>query len=413
MIEECKICLRRILSHARTVKCNLCNCIYHVRCLPHNVLNENDNFYSDMCLICMSLILPFNNISNDAEFHDAISCSMHNFINEHSINEHRILDPLNLNNIENTQYEIDEFDPDLNYYNDFTCVQNVQNCSYYLEDMYIKKISSNQIMKNSFSLIHFNIRSAPRNLDKVEKLFSTLEMDFTVVALSETWLNCNNYHCHSLPGYNMESNFRSDRIGGGVSLLVKESVDYVLREDLSVFQSNFESLFIEIGQEQGLLKAKGIIIGVIYRPPGMNVDDFTLILSDILDKLKLESKLVYMCGDFNVNLLQSDTHLPTASFIDAMYSASYFPFITKPTRVTEQSATLIDNIFCNDIQHYVHVNGILCNDITDHYPIFCINQGNPISSQSKYIQTRSINQYSKTKFIDKVSSVDWNMVVLK
>ena len=104
-------------------------------------------------------------------------------------------------------------------------------------------------------------------------------------------------------------------------------------------------------------------------------------------------------------------HVPTANFIDIMYSASLFPFITKPTRITEQTATLIDNIFCNDIHHYVHVNGILCNDITDHYPIFCINQGNHMLIQPQYIQTRCINHTNKANFESKISNTDWNPVL--
>jgi hypothetical protein len=359
----------------------------------------------------MSNILPFNHISDDRDFNNAISYSMNNFRNEYLNNEQRIFDPLNLNHIGNVQHEIDEFDPDLNYYNDFICVQNIQNCSYYMDDVFIKNISSCLNMKKAFSLIHFNIRSAPRNLAKVEQLFSTLDMEFTIVALSETWLTCNNYQCHSLPGYNMESNFRTGKTGGGVSLLIKESFDYVLRDDLSVFNANLESLFIEIPQHQCSLLKKGILIGVIYRPPGLNVDDFTSILSSILDILKSENKLVYLCGDFNINLLQSDTHLPTANFIDVLYSASFFPFITKPTRITETTATLIDNIFCNNIQQYVHTNGILCNDITDHYPVFSINQGIPMLSRHKYIKTRSINQSNKTMFIEKISAVDWSVVL--
>ena len=60
----CEICTARILSHARIVTCNLCNYIYHVRCLPHAVLNSKDMFNSDICLNCL--------------FTDAISNSMHN-----------------------------------------------------------------------------------------------------------------------------------------------------------------------------------------------------------------------------------------------------------------------------------------------------------------------------------------------
>ena len=157
----CEICTARILSHARIVTCNLCNSIYHVRCLPHAVLNSNDMFNSDICLNCLSSIFPFNHISSDREFTDAISNSMHNSSKEFLTDEHRIFDPLNLNNIENSQYEVDECDPDLNFYNDYICVQNIQNCSYYLEYAFIRKISNCGLNKYSFSLIHFNIKVHP------------------------------------------------------------------------------------------------------------------------------------------------------------------------------------------------------------------------------------------------------------
>ena len=53
-------------------------------------------------------------------------------------------------------------------------------------------------------------------------------------------------------------------------------------------------------------------------------------------------------GDYNINLLNSDTHSPTGHYLDLMYSNMLFPLITRPTRVTAQSATLIDNIFTNN-----------------------------------------------------------------
>ena len=48
-----------------------------------------------------------------------------------------------------------------------------------------------------------------------------------------------------------------------------------------------------------------------------------------------------------------------------------FPLISKPSRITGQSATLIDNIFTNEVQH-VNISGQIINDITDHLPIFTI-----------------------------------------
>ena len=55
-----------------------------------------------------------------------------------------------------------------------------------------------------------------------------------------------------------------------------------------------------------------------------------------------------------------------------LFTASgLYPLITKPTRITKDTATLIDNIFTNAIDKRT-VNGILINDITDHFPIFSL-----------------------------------------
>ena len=78
-------------------------------------------------------------------------------------------------------------------------------------------------------------------------------------------------------------------------------------------------------------------------------------------------------GDYNINLLTVDSHSLTADFNDTIYSYGLVPLITRPTRVTETSATLIDNIFTNkSIRYGESMYGILVSDISDHYPMFCI-----------------------------------------
>ena len=52
---------------------------------------------------------------------------------------------------------------------------------------------------------------------------------------------------------------------------------------------------------------------------------------------------------------------------------SYFfqPYISQPTRITDHSATLIDNIFLNTLEHFV-ISGNIVYDMTDHLPNFLI-----------------------------------------
>ena len=49
----------------------------------------------------------------------------------------------------------------------------------------------------------------------------------------------------------------------------------------------------------------------------------------------------------------------------------FFPLITRPTRITEHKASLIDNIFTNDPLSQ-SVSGLFISDISDHLPIFSL-----------------------------------------
>ena len=59
--------------------------------------------------------------------------------------------------------------------------------------------------------------------------------------------------------------------------------------------------------------------------------------------------------------------------IKPMYILIITMIITKPTRITSHSSTLIDNIFTN-IHDYAHMSGIIMCDISDHFPVFTCKQ---------------------------------------
>ena len=47
-------------------------------------------------------------------------------------------------------------------------------------------------------------------------------------------------------------------------------------------------------------------------------------------------------GDFNLDLIKVDTHNQTKDFVHSLYTNAFYPTISKPTRVTDHSATLLD-----------------------------------------------------------------------
>ena len=57
--------------------------------------------------------------------------------------------------------------------------------------------------------------------------------------------------------------------------------------------------------------------------------------------------------------------------MDMMFSLGLYPLIDKPTRITDHSATLIDNIFTNELDSKMN-SGLLISDTSDHLPIFAV-----------------------------------------
>lgn len=89
----------------------------------------------------------------------------------------------------------------------------------------------------------------------------------------------------------------------------------------------------------------------------------------------LNNKLIFICGDYNVDLLNPNKHKVTDKFINTMYSMTLCPKMTRPSRITSHCATLIDNIFTNEIENKV-VSGLLINYISDHLPVFAVYDQN-------------------------------------
>ena len=68
------------------------------------------------------------------------------------------------------------------------------------------------------------------------------------------------------------------------------------------------------------------------------------------------------------------SHSLAADFNDTMYSSRLVHLITCLTRVSENSATPIDNIIINKVVSYDEsIYGILVPDISDH-SVFCVDK---------------------------------------
>ena len=190
---------------------------------------------------------------------------------------------------------------------------------------------------------------------------------------------------------------------------VSNDLHYKLRPHLNINEDGIiETLFIEIISTTG----KNIILGNIYRPPSGNFEMFENKLNEILSEVDKTKKITYLMGDFNIDLLKTDNCDYSNRFCEQLFTSSFFPLINRPTRITQHTATLIDNIFTNDLEQIESgINGLIFSDILDHLPIFHISSLSTNKNKSKTVKRRykiTINNDSLASFLVSVKNISWS-----
>lgn len=282
----CNVCHKKVNNHCRKVICTTCEGKNHQLCLSpitENELNhirDPSNHWS--CRQCMISFFPYNIIEDHDEFTHAAAGNNH--LLPANIND-LIFRPLDVNDLDEID-PLDDLDPDKNYLNENLGTKSVSD--YYDINSFITKITNKVGAQNSFSIMHANIRSLPKNQGQLEQLLEMLNFEFEVIGLTETWLHKDNAHIYNMNNYSHCYSHRSNKKGGGVSLYIKEGSTYKKRDDLGVTNNDYEALWVEIKPKSE--KEQNKIIGVIYRAPNSDINKFNDYLSETLCIIKNEKK---------------------------------------------------------------------------------------------------------------------------
>ena len=90
-----------------------------------------------------------------------------------------------------------------------------------------------------------------------------------------------------------------------------------------------------------------------------------------MEKLAGEKKRFYIIGNINIDINRTNQNSPQADrYMQVITSNGAFSLITKPTRVTDKTATVIDHIITNDTAHSI-LPRVIRTSLTDHYAIMC------------------------------------------
>ena len=109
----------------------------------------------------------------------------------------------------------------------------------------------------------------------------------------------------------------------------------------------------------------------------------------------------------NIDLLKHHAHQQTGQYVDMLYSYDLLPIITKPTRITSHTATLIDHIYTNTINGLF--SGIVTVDISDHLPVFCV-AGTSLKKQCGKLFFTDYSNFNSDLYLHDIYAIDWNAV---
>ena len=238
-------------------------------------------------------------------------------------------------------------------------------CRYYLPNELNLPPSSDK----DLSLLHLNARSLPCNFGNLINLLNSIDHTFSFIGITESWLQDNSPPLFEMKGYRMLRADRQTGRGGGAVLYIRDDVPFKVIDDIPIL-IDFQTIFVEIENPKG----KNIVIGVTYRPPSTSIDVFIDYMESCFNIFCRGGKQIYLMGDFNIHLLQNDAS--TKRFTTFLSLYALYPIIDIPTRISPNSATLIDNIVTNAVNGNLQ-SGALYSDVSDHLPIFCI-QSNTI-----------------------------------
>ena len=116
-------------------------------------------------------------------------------------------------------------DPDINFFNDKS--ETVDSPYFSIDEF---NSSSEKLLKNSFSILHINIRSLNKNFEKLREYLSLVKRDFSVVALTETWCNDDKAGQNlllQLQNYTLIHQIRNNsQRGGGMVLCAHNSLNF-------------------------------------------------------------------------------------------------------------------------------------------------------------------------------------------
>jgi hypothetical protein len=194
---------------------------------------------------------------------------------------------------------------------------------------------------------------------------------------------------------------------GGVCVFVSKNIQFHTSNlDQYIKEKDFEICVLKLN-----ILSLSVSIICIYRSPTGNFSYFLNQMEIILNKIYKTSNKIILCGNLNINYFNDSSR---KDFLDSLLTSfNLFSTVTFPTRISNNSCTLIDNIYINIFRHEFSVHPLI-NGLSDH-DIQTITFSNIFISAPRHAFsfTRKINNHLISKFTYLLSYENWEDVFLE
>ena len=252
--------------------------------------------------------------------------------------------------------------------------------------------------RNSFATLHINIESINYHIDDLKQFIALTDTKWDIIAITESRIRENREVSRNIfiPNFHKPLSTPTTANKGGVLLYISEDISFKPRGDLKVVNpTKFETVFAEVIRPN----EANIIIGCIYRHHNISIKEFNeTCMTNILEKLSHEkNKCSILLGDFNTNLIEYGKNEEISNFLNNMLSNNFLPQVLQPTRITNKSSTLIDNIYISN-SNKVTLSGNITVKIADHFSQFLILQDTPKYIKYKNLTKRDFRNFNEVNF---------------
>ena len=117
-------------------------------------------------------------------------------------------------------------------------------------------------------------------------------------------------------------------------------------------------------------------------------------------------------GDVNVNMLNYDSCNHAQQLFNSLTQQSLIPVISRPTRITHHSMTLIDHIYTNSLLSF-KASGIILDPFADHLGVYItIHTSKMLKVPVERYTTSNFSDSNMKKFKKLINKTNWDTVLL-